>query len=127
MLRKLLISSALTVSLAGCAWAVGDYDVLTGTSVPAQTVIVAATAFDGVEGGATAYMKGCQASPASTYCAPATVKIVANAIWTGRHARNQLEAFMAANPDTPAPVSLYNVLTTALATLQTISTQYGWQ
>lgn len=125
-MKKLLLVGLL--ALGGCANLQNDLNVLSGSSVTPQQVVVAGNAFDAVEATATTYLKlpGCPATTAVPVCRSAAAAVqIAAAIRTGRAARNAMEGFVNAAPGTPAPVSNYNTLMTAISTLQSLLSQYN--
>jgi predicted small secreted protein len=129
MLRKLLVLAALAAPLAGCSTIQGiendimtTFTLATGQTISPQAVIIAANGFDAIEITATNYLNlpTCNGSAVTVCKTPATVVTLVTAIRAGRAARNQLEGYMTANPGVPAPISPYNVLITAINTLQGI-------
>ena len=126
-MKKLLISFAVVLSLAGCASLQSAYDTLNGTTVSPTAVYVAANAFDAVEVTATNYLKlkKCSATSGPVCRSPTATAQIIPAVRAGRVARTNLEAFMAQNPGALGPVGLYNALTTATSTLQAIVAQYN--
>jgi hypothetical protein len=102
------------------------YTAATGASVPASAVLVAGNSFDAVEKTATNYIVFCSANRANPACANFVTirgKLVP-AVRSGRAARNNLEAFMIANPGALGPAGLYNTLQAAVQTLQDVMTKY---
>jgi hypothetical protein len=126
MLKRLLIVVACTAALGGCASLQNTYDALTGSSVSPTAVIVAGNAFDGVEATATNYLKlaKCTGTNGPVCRNPTATAQIIPAIRAGRIARNNLEAFLQANPGQLGPGGLYNALTAATTTLQSILAQY---
>src|SRR5665647_934483 len=109
-MKKILISLTVVLSLAGCAKLTADYNAITGATVSPTAVIVAANAFDAVEATATNYLtlKKCSATTGPVCRNVAATKVIIPAVRSGRTARNNLEAFMQANPGVLGPTGLYN-------------------
>jgi hypothetical protein len=126
-MKRFLIVSALALGLASCAQLTADYNALTGVTVSPTAVIVAANAFDAVEATATNYLRlpKCTASNGPVCRNPTATAQIIPAIRSGRIARNNLEAFMQANPGAIGPTGLYSALTTATTTLEQIFTTYN--
>lgn len=125
-MKRLLLALAIVGSLAGCARLTTDYNILTGATVSTTAVIVAANAFDAVEATATNYLrlKKCSATTGPVCRNVAATAAIIPAIRSGRTARNNLEAFMQANPGVLGPTGLYNALQTATSTLEQVFAQY---
>lgn len=122
---KKFLALPLLLLLGGCL-TLGDlYNVATGVTVTPTQMYVAANSFDAIEVTATNYIVLCNTSPANPACNKTAIKKLIPAIRAGRIARNNLEAFVAANPGTPGPTTLYNALVSAIATLNQIYTLYG--
>lgn len=112
---KLLLASAIGLTLTGCATLQKLQTVWTTintATVSPKTIVVAANAFDGLEGTATNYLKYCKANLSQPICVADNRQVVIQAVRKGRTARNQLETYIIS--DTPAPAPLYNVLIGAL-------------
>ncbi len=109
------------LGLAGCS----TLSTLVGTTISPTQVIVAGNSFDAIEATATNYLR-LPLCPGATLCrtAAATDAIVP-AVRAARTARNQMEAFVNANPGQPAPVSLYNTTITAINALESTLAQYN--
>lgn len=114
-MKKLWLIALL--ALGGCT----TLQLATGSDVSPNAVYVAANTFDGAEAAATAYLKLplCSANVSYACRTTAGVTAVVAAIRAGRTARNQLEAYVNANPGAVVPVSNYNALVTAVNTIQT--------
>ena len=126
-MRKFIAVALLAVSLSGCATFQNAYNAATGSSVPGNLVIVAVNSFDAVEATATNYLRLPKCIAGGTpFCrsVTATAKLVP-AIRAGRVARNNLEAFMQANPGALGPAGLYNALISATTTLQGVVNTYN--
>jgi hypothetical protein len=125
-LPAILLAGAL--ALSGCA-EVGSV-IGVNPTVPGKTVLIAANSFDALETVGTAYLTLplCGSAGASAACHTAAAKAaIVPAIKTGRTARNQLEALLQANNGGNIPVASYNTLEAAIATLQSLYTQYNIQ
>lgn len=123
---RILVTAIALTSLVGCASLTNDYNAITGSTVSPTAVIVAANAFDAVEATATNYLrlKKCSATTGPVCRNVAATAAIIPAIRSGRQARNNLEAFMQANPGVLGPTGLYNALTMATSTLEQVFAQY---
>ena|SRR5882724_4087561 len=103
------------------------YTAASGATVPPGAVIIAGNSFDAVEQTATNYIVFCTAHRSSPACTNfiAVRKKLAPAVRAGRAARNNLEAFMKANPGALGPAGLYNTLQAAVQTLRDVIAQYN--
>jgi hypothetical protein len=118
-LASLVIVGALGFS--GCAYV----STLEGTTVSPTQVIVAGNSFDAIEATATNYIR-LPLCPAATLCrTAAATKAIVPAVRAARTARSQMEAYVNANPGSPAPVSLYNTAITAINALESALAQYN--
>lgn len=114
----------LATAVAGCASLNSDiaklqqvYTVVTETTVPPSTVIIAANAFDAIKATAVNYGKYCiQGKFVDPICSAANRRKVIQFVRSGTTARNQLELSITTN--TPAASTLYNVLIAAVNGLQ---------
>jgi hypothetical protein len=119
-MKRLILALTLSLSLAGCAgWqaVTGVFNTVTTITVPAAVVIPAANAFDILKGGAVNYGQYCinnQMVPA--ICSKTTRRVVIKAVRSGIGARNRLEDSV--TNGTPAASSIYNVLVSAVTSLQ---------
>jgi len=114
---KKAIVLVLALALTDCAGLQTVYKVATETTVSASTVVVAANAFDAIEGTATQYLNYCRGNLSVPACSADNRRTVIRAVRSGRAARNKLETYIAGG--TPAPSVVYNVLITSINTLQT--------
>jgi hypothetical protein len=122
-----LIGLALLIPLGGCTDPFSTIEAAFGVAtgnVPASSVYVAANSFDVAQSSAKVYIS----LPLCTTGGPvacrtqAATLAVDKAVRSGRSLRNQLEAYVNANPGATVPVSNYNAL---LATITTIQTYIG--
>lgn len=97
------------------------YTLATETTVPAQAVVVAANAFDAIEGTAAQYFVYCRTNLSTPACSADNRRTIIRTIRSGRAARNKLETYIAGN--TPAPSVIYNTLIAAINTLQASAIQ----
>lgn len=102
--------------LGGCAQLQTAWNLVSGASVDATSIIVAANSFDALEATATTYLIACKAHPALAACVSATRVNVIAAVRAGRTARNGLEPYIQSG--SAGPSALYNALTSAISTLQ---------
>lgn len=122
-MKRLFIAAALVgaVALGGCASELQKlqtvYHVVTETTVPPTTIIVAANSFDALEATATQYLTYCKANLSTSACSADNRRTVIKAVRAGRAARNQLETYVTSN--TAAPSAIYNALVAAINTLST--------
>lgn len=128
LLRACALALALS-PLGGCAAVSNLWNVATGQTISPRAVVVAANAFDGLEATATNYLKlpTCSAQTTVLCKTQAGVNAIVPPVRAGRQARNQLEAYMLANPGQPAPVTPYQALETAVSSLTSLFTQYNAQ
>ena len=126
-MRKIFLIVALALTLPACAQLQNAYTAVTGASVNPTAVIIAANAFDAVEATATNYLrlKKCTATSGPICRDPKATAVIIPAVRSGRTARNNLEAFMQANPGVLGPKGLYNALITATSTLQQVFATYN--
>lgn len=126
-MRRFFILIPLLLLVSGCAGLQKDWGIITGSTVSPQAVVVAGNAFNALEGTATSYLSFCKANKALPACAGyvAVRKKIIPAVRSGRVARNNLEAFLVANPGQLGPSGLYNALIAAVNTLQQIASQYS--
>lgn len=126
-MRKLALAALLAVSLGGCASLQKDWNAVTGATVDPTAVIVAANSFNALEATATSYLNFCKANRALSVCSGyiAARKQIVPAVRSGRVARNNLETFLQQNPGKLGPTGLYNALTQAVGTLQSVIAQYN--
>ena len=121
-MKRTIIAVGL-LALGGCS----TLTTLVGSTVSPQQVIIAANSFDAAEATATNYLK-LPACPGAPICrSVAGVNAIVPAIRAAREARTALEGFVSSNPGQPAPVSLYDTLTTAITTLESVLAQYNAQ
>ncbi len=110
-MKKLLIL-ALILTLGACANLKTAYQVITEASVSPTQIIVAANAFDALEGTATQYLVYCKANLTTPICSADNRRSVIKYVRSGRAARNQLETYVAAG--NAGPAGLYNTLIAAI-------------
>lgn len=124
-MKKYILAACLL--LAGCADLQNAYDTLTGVAVSPASVYVARNAFDVAEATATNYLRlpKCQVTTSVICRSPIATKQIVPAVLAGRKARNDLKLFAAANPGKLGPTGLYNALTAATSTLQSIYQLYN--
>lgn len=126
MARSLLRTTLALVgvlALPGCA----ALTQVAGLTVSPQAAAVAVNAFDALEAAGTVYisLKTCgPAAPVPCKTVDAARKVVA-AVQSGRIARNEVEALLAASAGGPIPVASYQTLQGAIVALQSASTVYG--
>ncbi len=125
MKQTSMLAVALLCGLTSCSNLKQAWDTVTTAEVPAKTIIVAANAFDAIQPVATTYIRYCTPVPAPAGCDDTVIKTkLIPAIRSGRDARNSLEQFVADHPGALGPKGLYDTLTTATATIQTIIAEY---
>ncbi len=126
-MKRIVFIVSFTLLLGACTTWQNAYNTVTGATVSPTAVYVAANAFDAVEVTATNYLrlKKCTGTNGPVCRSPAATKQIIPAVRAGRVARTNLENFMAQNPGALGPAGLYNALTAATATLQSIVSQYN--
>lgn len=135
MMKKVFLSLALAaaVTLGGCAAitkqiqtvenAVG---VVANVKVKSKTAYVAINVFNAAERSATNYLKLPPCIGVGNLCRVAgAAEALEGPFTAGIQARNDLRAFMKANPGTLADAGLYNSLIAATTSLQKIMDVYG--
>jgi hypothetical protein len=116
MTFKSLLTVGLIISLSGCVTS------QTAILTP-QQVFVAANTFDAMETSAKNYLR-LPLCPTVTVCRTQVVSVsLTNSVRVARRARNQLEAFINANPGSTIPVNLYQTVATAVSALQNLMIQ----
>ena|SRR5258706_1836984 len=111
-MKKLIAIGLLALSLSACANLKNVYSIITEATVSPTQIIVAANAFDALEGTATQYLVYCKTNLATTICSADNRRGVIKWVRTGRAARNQLETYIASN--TTGPAAVYNTLIAAI-------------
>lgn len=126
-MKKFFALVALAAVLSGCASLTKTWDIVTGATVSPAAVVVAGNAFDALEATATNYLVFCRSNRASATCIGYVKarKQIIPAVRSGRVARNNLEAFLSANPGQLGPSGLYNALVSSINTLQGVAAQYN--
>ena len=126
-MRMLSIAAAVALSLAGCAEVQNAWQAVTSASVSPTTVVVAANTFDALEATATNYLRlpKCTGSNGPVCRDPGATKQIIPAVRAGRVARANLEQFFKDHPGQLGPQGLYDALTAAIATLQSVFAQYN--
>lgn len=115
-MKKLLLLVAC-LALGACS----TLKLVTGSSVTPNAVYIAANAYDAAVVSATAYDKLplCTTNVSYVCRTAATTATLDAAIRNGRSLRNQLIAYVNANPGEVVPVSNYNALVAVIGTIQT--------
>lgn len=124
---KRLIALCLVLALSGCADFRNAVSVLEGTAVSPAAVYIASNGFDAAEATATNYLTlpRCAVTSPALCRSPAATKQIIPAVRAGRKARDDLKAFLAANPGQLGPTGLYNALTAATGTLHGVFQIYN--
>ena len=125
-MKKILILIA-ALSLASCANIQNAYEAATQSSISPKAVIVAANTFDALEATATNYLRlpKCGVDVSKVCRNPNATKPIVNAVRSGRVARNNLEQFMINHPGQLGPSGPYDILVTAIDTLNSVYAQYN--
>lgn len=125
-MRKLILTIAFAVGLAGCAQINNAWDVVTSSSVPPQLVIVAGNTVDALEATATNYLTlpRCTGKNGPVCRSPAATAQLIPAVRSMRVARNNLEQFLSDHPGQLATQGLYDALQASIRTVQDIIAQY---
>lgn len=126
-MRKLMLAAAMALAISGCTQLQNVWDTVTSASVTPTTVIIAANTFDALEATATNYLRlpKCTGSNGPVCRDPAATKQIIPAVRAGRVARNNLEQFFKDHPGQLGPSGLYQALTAAINTLQSVFAQYN--
>jgi len=115
-MKKLISAFIIIFTLAGCSGELSKlravYTIVTEATVSPQAVLVAANAFNAIEGTATQYLIYCKSNLSTSACSADNRRGVIKYVRTGRAARNQLEASIATNAS--APSAIYNTLVAAI-------------
>ncbi len=111
-MKRLALLLALALTLSACANLKTAYQVITEASVSPTQIIVAANAFDALEGTATQYLVHCKSNLATPVCSANNRRSVIKYVRSGRAARNQLETYVAVG--NAGPSGLYNTLIAAI-------------
>lgn len=116
-MKSLILLGVLGLALAGC-----NVNLNPSIATPSQ-VDIAINSFDAAEVTATNYLRLplCSVAGVQVCRTQAASQSVYTAVKSGRVARDQLTADLAANAS--APVTLLQSLTTAVSTLQSIAAQ----
>jgi hypothetical protein len=129
-MKKIAILIA-ALALSGCAElqkiknaaeVVGEY------RVSPTAVVVASNAFDAVEVTATNYLNlpRCKKVRITVVCRdPTASALIIPAVRSGRVARNNLQQFMISHPNQLGPGGVYDALTSAIDTINSVLAQYG--
>lgn len=126
-MNRLVAIGLLALSLGACSTLQKDYAIITGATVSTAAVTVAGNSFDALEATATNYLKlkRCNGTNGPICRDPGATAALIPAVRGARIARNNLEAFLVANPGQLGPTGLYNALTASLNTLEAIFSQYN--
>lgn len=115
-MKKIISAVIIATSLAGCAGELSRlravYTIVTEATVSPQAVLVAANAFNAIEGTATQYLIYCKSNLSTSVCSASNRRGVIKYVRTGRAARNQLESSIETNSS--APSAIYNTLVAAI-------------
>jgi hypothetical protein len=132
-MRKLALALVLSLAVGGCAGitkqiqtvenAVG---VVAKVKVKSKTAYIAINVFNAAERSATNYLRLPPCTGAGNLCRAAGAAEAIDAPFNaGIKARDDLRAFMRANPGTLADAGLYDSLVAATTSLQNIMAIYG--
>ena len=124
-MKKIFVVLALALSLGACAGVQNEWNALTSVQVSPRAVYLAENSYDAVEVTATVYLRICHARMSTPGCSSTAIAQIIPAVRSGRIARTNLASFMKAHPDALGAAGLYDALTTATNTLQSVATQYN--
>ena len=128
-LAALIALACFVLPLAGCTTLnqIGSaYSMLTDASVPQATAAAAVQSFDIIKESATAYVAYCTPNPAPAGCNDALIqKKVDPAITAGTQARDGLWGYVKAHPGQLGSKGLYDALTTATQTLNSMAATFA--
>lgn len=115
-MRKIIVSLTL-LGLVGCSASINP-----NVATPNQ-VVIAVNAYDAAEITGTNYLSlpVCTSSGTKICRTTALTQTIASTIWEARAAKNQLLSDLANN--VTAPITLFDTLTAAEATFQTLNVQ----
>lgn len=131
---KRIIILALALSLGACTADLQKFEttvsnavgVIGSAKVKSKSVYIAINVFNAAERSVTAYLKLPPCTGAGTLCrVSGAAEALDSPFNAGIRARNDLRAFMKANPGTLADAGLYNTLVAATTSLQNVMTIYG--
>lgn len=136
-MRKVLIAAAIALSLGGCAdfsaklqkietTVSNAVSVVASTKIDSDKVYIAINVFNAAERSVTAYLRLPPCGSGPKLCrAVGAADALEKPFLAGIQARNDLRAFMRANPGTLADAGAYNTLTAATEALQNVMNIYG--
>lgn len=114
-----LVLCLVGLTAGGCAGELqkiqSAVSIVTGTTVPPTSIIVAANAFNGIKATATNYLRWCKTNLSQPACSASNRRNVIKYVRAGTAARNQLETYLTTNSD--APATIYNALIAAYQAL----------
>lgn len=130
-MRRIMLIGALlgaTLLASGCAQmqkfedsikaALTVYERVTTATVPATTIVVTATAFNGVKSVATTYLRFCKDNLSQPVCSADNRRSVIKWVRVGTSARNALEPYIVTGGAGPGDV--YNVMVDAINNLNAL-------
>jgi aspartate-semialdehyde dehydrogenase len=128
-ITSLIAAVFLAVSLAGCAGFVQKVEtavsVVTSASVTPQEAYIAINAFDAVEATTTNVLRVPLCNGTRPVCRPLGVREQINkTVLAGRVARNEVKAYMRANPGQSISIQSFSDLKSATSSLQVIVSTY---
>lgn len=132
-MKKIFLAITLAASLAGCAQlqsfetgVKNAYSVITASAVTPQQAYIAINVFDGVEATATLYNKWPLCNGHVSPCRNPTVRQqIKKIVLAGRVARNDVKAYLRANPGKNLNITSFDDLKAATTALQDIITTYN--
>lgn len=122
-----MVVLSLCLALGSCANLTNAYNVVTGVTVSPRAVVIAANAYNAAAISAKNYIVYCTPRPQPAGCSDTAIAKIIPAVRSGRDARNSLEQFLTDHPGKLGPTGLYDALTSATATLQSIASRYNIQ
>lgn len=119
-MRKIALAILVAFGVSGCAaiqTLQSVYEVATTTEVTPQQALIAANAFNAIQGTATQYLVYCKPRLAEPVCSAVNRRVVIRGVRAGRAARNQIEASLTTGK--PVPAQVYNSLMAIVKSLTT--------
>lgn len=132
-MKKIFLTLVFAASLAGCAQlqsfetgVKNAYSIITASAITPQQAYIAINVFDGVEATATLYNKWPLCNGTISACRkPAIRQQIKKLVLAGRVARNDVKAYMRANPGQNLNIKSFDDLKAATNALQDIITAYN--
>lgn len=124
-MKKIFLALVLSISLSGCD-AYRTLEKITSTTVPAQSIVIAANSFNAIEATATNYLNltRCDKTMSKICRDKAVTAILIPAVQNARKDRDNLIAFQRNHPGQLGTQGLYDALQLSITTLTGIMDTY---